>query len=57
MVKAKIWFHTLVSYNEFGNPTIIKSFTTVAKDSDIKQSTKAKPKSIHIIKSEEEELF
>ena len=38
----KVWIHTLLSYDKYGNATILKSFMNPAKDSTIKGKKRAK---------------
>jgi len=54
---TKVWYHTCIEYDAFGSPTLVNSFTTVAKDSDTKKGKKAKPKSVQVTSTETEDLF
>lgn len=36
----KVWLMSLISYDKYGNATVLKSFSKVAKESPIKQGKK-----------------
>ena len=40
----KMWVQTLISYDAFGNATVLRSFAYPAADSDIKYAKKATKK-------------
>ena len=40
MEGLKVWVTTLISYDKFGNATVLKSFTSIAKTSGVGKAKK-----------------
>ena len=53
----RVWYMTEVEYDSFGNPKIIRSFSRLAKDSDVKKKQKEAKAKKAPIEMEEKELF
>ena len=46
MKGLQVWVTTLLEYDKFGNATVLKSFSSIAKTSPVKKAGGTKPKSI-----------
>ncbi len=55
--KLRIWVTTLIEYDGLGNAAVIKQFTSIAKDSEIKGQRRLKSVKREAPISDNEELF